>query len=182
MSDLHGLEPLLDRARTGDRPAWNALLDRLRPIIRALLRRQMRHDGDASDLAQEVQLRMDRGFGRFRGQSVPQLLAWVRQIAARVLIDHHRRRQPVFEPLGLNLPQRSGPSAGMGSSHAEKMAQVAEALERLPPHYRAVLEARLVDGLRCVTIAERIGQTPGWVRVVCKRAFDRLRKEMEISP
>jgi RNA polymerase sigma-70 factor (ECF subfamily) len=181
MSDLHGLEPLLDRARAGDRPAWNALLDRLRPIIRALLRRQLRHDGDASDLAQEVQLRMDRGFGRFRGQSVPQLLAWVRQIAARVLIDHHRQRQPVFEPLLSEPPHLPGPSAGMGSSDAEKIAQLAGALERLPPHYRQVLEARF-DGMRCVTIAERIGQTPGWVRVTCKRAIDRLRKEMGITP
>jgi DNA-directed RNA polymerase specialized sigma24 family protein len=67
---MTGFEPLLDRARGGDRAAWEELLQGLRPIIRALARRRLRCDDEASDLAQDVLLRMNGAFARFRGHSV----------------------------------------------------------------------------------------------------------------
>ena len=48
------LQTLLDSARTGNRDALNELLTQLRPFIRELIYRQVRHDADASSIAQEV--------------------------------------------------------------------------------------------------------------------------------
>src|SRR5262245_43558088 len=93
------LAAMLDRARAGDQEAWNTVLARLRPFIRALLRRQVSQDADASDLTQQVQQRMAKGFGQFRGEGMAQLLAWTRQIAARVLIDYRRARPSPPAPL-----------------------------------------------------------------------------------
>src|SRR5262245_15340935 len=145
MADTHGLEPLLAQAQAGDRSAWNTLLGRLRPIVRALLRRQVAQDADASDLTQQVQLRMDRGFAQFRGEAVPQLLAWVRQILARVLIDFHRGKSPPAGPLPEVDDPRSGPSSEL--VHAEAMARLSAALEKLPDAQRQVIELRLFDRL-----------------------------------
>jgi RNA polymerase sigma-70 factor (ECF subfamily) len=177
MSDPHALGSLLERSRQGDRQAWNTLLGRLRPFVRALFRRSGPFAGDGSDLTQEVQLRMDRGFRQFRGDSVPQFLAWVRQIAARVFIDHGRRQPPPAEPLP---PDPAGPPAGhpaSGLDRAEEMVRLAEALKGLKDDQRMVIEARLFDGLACVEIARRLGRTPGWVRITCMRAVEKLREQ-----
>ncbi len=175
---MTALEPLLDRAGGGDRTAWEELLHRLRPIIRALARRRLRCDNEASDLAQEVLLRMDRAFGGFRGRSVAQLLAWVRTITANVLTDRARGAPPPTEPLppDLGAAVESGPASGL--VRAEEMARLAEALPKLPDHYRAVVEARLFEGISCADIARRMRQTPVWVRVTCLRAVKLLRQEL----
>jgi RNA polymerase sigma-70 factor (ECF subfamily) len=181
MADAHNLGPLFDRARGGDSAAWNALLGQIRPFIRTLCRQQVRYDGDASDLTQEVQLRMDRGFSRFRGSSLPQFLAWVRQIAARVLADHHRAgRLPM-----VSLTDRKGPVSPSTDSRwfgSDELIQLAQALDRLPELYRRVIEGRLVDGLSCVALAERLGRTAGWVRITSMRAIERLHDELGIKP
>jgi RNA polymerase sigma factor (sigma-70 family) len=61
---------------------------------------------------------------------------------------------------------------------AEEMARLAAALPKLPEHYRAVVEARLFEGVSCAAIARRMGRTPVWVRVTCLRAVRLLRQEL----
>jgi RNA polymerase sigma-70 factor (ECF subfamily) len=175
---MTAFEPLLDRARAGERAAWEELLRQLRPIIRALARRRVHGDNDASDLAQDVLLRMERAFAKFRGRSIAQLLAWARSIMRRRLVDDYRRRTPPAEPLppDVGAAFESGPLSGMVRS--EEMARLAEALPRLPDHYRTVIEARLFDGISCADLARRLGRTPVWVRVTCLRAVERLRQEL----
>src|SRR5262245_21888332 len=94
MNDRHGLKPLMDAALKGDEQAMAALLDRLRSWARLeadlLLGRQLDARVDASDIAQEVCLRVHRGLGQFHGQSVAQLLAWVSQIVQNV-VDSSRK-------------------------------------------------------------------------------------------
>src|SRR5262245_29602174 len=152
--DTHDLGPLLNRARTGDRVAWNDLLGRLRPYMRLLIRRQLSGDAESSDLTQEAQLRMERGFPQFRGEQVPQFLAWVRTIVARVLVDHAGTRPPATVPLP-DLDDAGAGAPGPGVARAEEMTRLAEALELLPADHRLVIEARLFDGLKCVEIARR---------------------------
>ena len=94
MNDAHQLAPLLLRCRAGDSAALNGLLEKLRPYVRLLLRSRITPELgrrlDASDLVQETLLRISRGFGRFAGESVPQLLAWVGRIASHVLASSAR--------------------------------------------------------------------------------------------
>jgi RNA polymerase sigma-70 factor (ECF subfamily) len=176
------LEPLLDRARAGDLEAWRALLQRLRPMLWAVCRRQVRDDADASDLTQDVLLRMDQRFPQFRGQSVQHLLAWARRIAARLVIDHGRAAPPATEGLPVDLPVREVEGPSWKLARLEDAARLAEALLKLPAHYRAVIEARLFGGLSCVAIGQQMGQSAVWVRVTCKRAVERLRMELRDQP
>src|SRR5262245_46582057 len=94
MSDRYQLGPLLERARKGERDALDALLERLRPYLRLLLRQRLgRHLParlDASDLVQEALWRVYNGFRDFSGEGVPQFLAWVARIARNVAVSHER--------------------------------------------------------------------------------------------
>jgi RNA polymerase sigma-70 factor (ECF subfamily) len=169
------LQQLLDRARAGDRTAWNRLLEHLRPWVRALLRASLVRDGDASDLTQEVQLRMARGFERFRGESVTQLRAWTRSIAANVVYDHHGPVRPPLRPLPESLCA-SEPSRPVVDD--EDMTHLLGALEWLPEHYRRVIEGRLFDHLSCEEIARRMGRLPATVRTWCLRAVRELHERL----
>jgi RNA polymerase sigma-70 factor (ECF subfamily) len=170
MSDPHQLGPLLKRSRAGDPAALNALLERVRPWVRLLVRPRVRPGLDASDVVQEVLLRVFQGFGSFVGPGVPQFLAWVRRIASNVLADLPPLRPDFGDP-----PEPAGSSSDWTDEH---LAELAPALERLPESYRMVLEARFFDGLRFAEIARRTGRSEGALRVLCLRALERLRREM----
>jgi RNA polymerase sigma-70 factor (ECF subfamily) len=165
------LQALLDRARAGDRAAWNRLLGELRPWVRGLLRRRLRQDADASDLTNVVQFRMDRGFARFKGETTGQLRAWTRKITANVLKD----RRSTTPPLATLRDTVAAPTPESPIVDDEEMARLHKALEQLPQHYRSVIESRLFDGLSCVEIAQRMNELPGTVRIWCYRAVKELK-------
>jgi RNA polymerase sigma-70 factor (ECF subfamily) len=175
------LETLLELARGGDCEAWDNLLRRLRPYVQTLLRRRVGNAADASDLVQDVQVRMNAGFSGFRGESAAQLLAWVRRIAANVFYDYLARRGPPLEPLP---PDLAGPRRipGTPAIDSEDMARLAEALAELPEHYRVVIEARLFEGLSCVAIGRRLGCPAGTVRIISMRAVQRLSARLRQEP
>jgi DNA-directed RNA polymerase specialized sigma24 family protein len=101
-ADAHELGPLLDHSRAGDPQARDALLERLRPYLKALIRSwlgtRLARQFAESDVVQETLLRIHRGFGDFRGQGVPEFLGWARRIAFNAALD--RRGQ-------LGVPGRS---------------------------------------------------------------------------
>jgi RNA polymerase sigma-70 factor (ECF subfamily) len=190
MHDAHQLAPLLLRCRAGDAVALNGLLQKLRPYVRLLLRSRIGPELgrrlDASDLVQETLLRVSRGFGQFAGENVPQLLAWVGQIAAHVLASsarhHGARRRDVGQERtisgGLALVSCAPGTPEEEAARDEQAARLAAALERLPSGYRDVIEARFFDQLPFADIAQRVGKSVGAVRVVCLRALGRLRQEL----
>jgi RNA polymerase sigma-70 factor (ECF subfamily) len=167
-----GPETWLALARQGNLQAWDDLLGWVRPFIRALLGRQLNPE-DASDLTNDVQLRMHRGFGQFRGVALGQFRAWVRQIAARALCDHLANRRLPLASLAVDPPcPPEAPSDRIIGT--EDMVKLAEALHDLPPHYREVIEARLFEGLPCHVIAQRLGCPAGRVRIYSLRAVELL--------
>jgi RNA polymerase sigma-70 factor (ECF subfamily) len=168
-----GPESWLVQAREGNHQAWDDLLAWVRPFIRALLGQKLNNPEDASDLTNDVQLRIHRGFGQFRGVALGQFRAWVRQITARVLCDHLANRRLPLAALTVDPPcPPETPSDQVVGT--EDMVRLAEALHDLPPHYREVIEARLFEGLPCHVIAQRLGCPAGRVRVYSMRAVELL--------
>ncbi len=63
------------------------------------------------------------------------------------------------------------------SAHAVRREQavlLADALEKLPAHYREVFILRNLEHIPFDQIAARMGRSPGATRVLWKRAMDRL--------
>ena len=67
------------------------------PGVLRYLRRAVRDEGLAEDLAQETFIRASQGLAGFRGESLPRV--WLRRIATNVLRDHWRGRAARGESL-----------------------------------------------------------------------------------
>src|SRR5262249_45039647 len=60
----------------------------------------------------------------------------------------------------------------------ERAAMLAEALARLPDDYREVLVLRHLQELDFPEVAEKMGRSPGAVRVLWVRALKKLREQL----
>lgn len=180
----------LERARQGDSRALGDLLESFRPYVRVLARAlrdpRMQARVGESDLVQDALLAAHRAFTGFQGTTVPDLVAWLRQVVIRSA-GHTRRghlgtakralgREQGTADLQALADSSSSPS-GKAIRH-EEAARIAEAVTRLPEEMQQVLLARLVDDQSHAEIARQSGRSEGAVRVLYSRAIRRLRLEL----
>jgi RNA polymerase sigma-70 factor (ECF subfamily) len=200
---MHALAPrpdsLLRRAHAGDTQALGDLLalyrDYLKLLAKLQIDRRLRRKLDASDVVQDALLMAHRHFQQFRGSSENELLAWLRQILATsmaVVVRHyfgtkqrrlHLERELRHElddasrVLNTRLVQKNTPSTAAVAR--EEGVLLANALARLPEHYREVLVLRHLEGLSMAEVAERMGRSIDSVKKVWSRGLIRLRSELE---
>ena len=87
---------LLERARSGDRDAFEAIvLANEKPLYHLALR-TLKHPEDAADAVQETFLKAYVGLNSFRGDS--KLSVWLYRIMANVCTDALRRRRDAVSP------------------------------------------------------------------------------------
>jgi RNA polymerase sigma-70 factor (ECF subfamily) len=188
--DDEELASLLSEAQRGNEQALAALLERLRGRVRqraqGLLGGRLGARLDGSDVAQEVHLRVWGRFAQFRGNSVPQLLAWVDEIVQSYITDCRRRhgagkRDAGAEVAGADLfpgLAGDGTTPSQGAMRNEQQARLSEAVEHLPEKQRLVFRLRFYEGLPFEEVARRAGVTAGNARVLMLRATERLRDEL----
>lgn len=199
----NGLAPntelLLRLARRDPAQALGPLLERYRHYLQLLARlqigRRLQGKVDASDVVQEVFLEAHRHFDRFAGQEEAQLACWLRQIlAARLakLLRRYLRTQRRDVRLERELTHAIDHSSQMlerslvarGNSPSQQATQrehgllLAEALARLPEHYREVLILRHLEELSFPEIAERLGRSLDSVKNLWARGLAQLREVM----
>src|SRR5207244_1450305 len=134
---------LLRAGQAGDQAALDQLLaPHERPLL-ALCRGILGHTEDAEDAAQEALFRALRALPRFRpGQAA--FRTWLFRIAINVCLNWKRDQRP-SEPWD---EERASP--GFEAASPEVLAlqrlQITEALGTLPPHHRAILLLKVVEG------------------------------------
>jgi RNA polymerase sigma-70 factor (ECF subfamily) len=192
-------EGLIARARGGEAGALGHLLECYEPYLTLLARvqigRRLQGKADCADLVQETFLEAARQFARFRGETEPELAAWLRQILAGCLAHlvrrycGTRRRDVRLErelegdldmsswavDRGLVAPQ-SSPS--QRASRREEAVLLADALARLPDDYREAVVLRHLEGLTFPQVAQRMGRSVDSVEKLWLRAVTRLRQEV----
>jgi RNA polymerase sigma-70 factor (ECF subfamily) len=84
-------QELCDRARGGDRTAFEALVAQGLPALRGVVRRMVGHPEDTNDIVQEALAKAWKGIGGFRGKS--RFGTWLVSIGARTAIDHMRAQK-----------------------------------------------------------------------------------------
>ena len=200
MSTDEKIGAALNAARTGDVQAQGELLGRYRSWLLVLaegqLGRRLPGKCDASDLVQQTLLAACRDLPKFRGATEPELRAWLRQVLAHEF-GHELRRyfgtrqrdinREVSIEQGLDQSSQrlkewlvsSDSSPSRQASHREDELKLAEALARLPAHYRTVIVLRNLEGLPHADVAERMGRSDGDVRMLWVRALAQLRRELE---
>lgn len=84
------LSLLVERAKAGDRRAFDELVRRYRKRIFALALHLCGSESDADDISQDVFLRAFRALGRFEGRS--EFFTWVYRLAVNRALDARRAR------------------------------------------------------------------------------------------
>jgi len=193
-------EEMLHAARAGDTDSLGRLLAQYERYLALLARVQIgkRLQGklDAADVVQETFLEAHRNFGRFRGGSEGQLIAWLRQILATKLAEVFRHylgtqgrdvrlereiaagfdHSSVLLDRGL-VAHQSSPS--QQAARREQGVLLADALAQLPDDYREAIVLRHLEGLTFPEVAERMGRTLDSVNKLWMRALIKLRLLLE---
>jgi RNA polymerase sigma-70 factor, ECF subfamily len=164
---------LVARFQAGDPDAFDDLYRRYFSRLRRFCQRRVGDANEAEELAQEAFVRALRAMPTLAGER--RFYPWMTVIASRLCVDAHRRRgrsQPVAEvDTGAVDPDLSGPEAEVDRAH------LSEALGRVAPRHREVLELRELDGWSYQRIADHYGVTLGTVEALLHRARRALRRE-----
>jgi RNA polymerase sigma-70 factor (ECF subfamily) len=192
----HGLAA----ARTGSEEALGQILAEFRAYLLAIARQEippdLRAKEGASDLVQETLLKAHQHFAQFHGSTEAELRVWLRQILLHTLADFRQRyvagkRDPRLEvrlaeggssadPAGGLLD--GAPSPSEQAMKAEQERAVQQALDRLPPDYRAVLLLRIWERLPFEQIGQALGLSPNAAEKLYARAVRKARRELEGHP
>jgi RNA polymerase sigma-70 factor (ECF subfamily) len=188
----------LPDARAGSPEALGQALDACRAYLQAVAERELDADlrakGGASDVVQETFLEAFRDFGGFHGESEDELLAWLRRMLLNNLANFRRRyRDTDKRAAGREVPVDACGSAGdwreslaadsptpsVQLMQQERDLALEQALARLPPDQRDVIQFRYRDELPFEEIARRMNRTSAAARQLWSRAIERLEKELE---
>jgi len=173
------LDTTLESACRGDQSAWRTIVDVYAPRVYGLLKSQC---GDA-ELAEEivqsvfctlaVKLTGDQGYveqGKFE--------AWVFRIAINRLRDEmrRRRRQAVnVDHSAMEERAVQSSSNGLAPREDDEYRALREAMGRLSPADRQIIEYRYIGGLSFKQIADLLDEPLGTVLARQHRALRKLR-------
>lgn len=148
----------ITRAQRGDPAALDQVVRALLPYVGRICGAIALADGD--DAVQDAMIAITRNLPALREPAA--LRGWARRIAVReaVRVAGGGRAIPT-DPADLSLPE---------VSDATTSVEIRTLLADLPPHHRAVLVLRHLDGLDEVEMAEALGVAPGTVKSRLHRA------------
>ncbi|MBI2689267.1 MAG: RNA polymerase sigma factor [Acidobacteria bacterium] len=159
---------LIARAKAGDEQAFEALMRRFERPVLGLCTRLLGAGGEAEEAAQDVFFRLYRSLDRIDEERA--IEPWLFRVAWNACRDRLRRRRPSVELESRHAVQPARGEIGL------VLAEVREAVARLPDKERAALLLREVEGLETAEVAERMGTSPVTVRTHISRARVRLRE------
>jgi RNA polymerase sigma factor (sigma-70 family) len=173
---------LIERARAGDRDAFEELVRRHADRLYAVVIRFVADDDEAQEVTQEAFLRAWRGIGRFQGRS--QFFTWLYRIG----INEAKRRAAKRPPAELltSLDDEPIPEAPDWSEAPQvrlEQGALRDVLERairsLPVPYRATIILRDVEGLSTREAAEVMDLTETAFKSRLHRARLAVRRSLD---
>jgi RNA polymerase sigma-70 factor (ECF subfamily) len=177
---------LVEKIRAGDYQAFEFLVTRYESKVYRLAVRMLRNPQDAEDALQETFLQVFRGLAGFEGRS--KFSTWLFRLATNVCLMRirHRETEPSkLLPLEDYLPKlEEGDSPQMmdwadrpedALLSKESREKMMEALDKLPPEYRAVFILRDIEGFSNAETGESLGISVAAVKSRLHRARLALR-------
>ncbi|MET9602349.1 RNA polymerase sigma factor [Streptomyces sp. NPDC006459] len=169
----------------GDRAAFEELYRRTSPWLAVRLRRRCADQQIVAEVMQETYLAVWRAAGSFAGTGSGSgygtggtAVGWLWTIAARRLVDAFRRRAHHAEPPPAAAPYPVAPAAEEEALVATVGGDVGDALRRLAPELRDVLQAMVLDGLSVRETAVLLGLPEGTVKTRARRARTAMREAL----
>lgn len=173
-------EQLLERFALGSDAAFEELVRRHGPGIKAYAQRLLRSETEAEDIYVETFARVVQQRANLRRAGTTR--GFLYTIAHRLCVSRVRRRQTVYRYAPQLVALEGGRSRGATSEELASAAELAADLERaiagLSEEHRQVLMLRAVHGLSTRETAEAVGLGEAQVRSRLSWARKRLRALM----
>jgi len=175
---------LVERARNGDKQAWDALVERYAPLVWSICRQHRLDGADAADVGQSVWLKLVEQLDRIRDPAaLPGWLATTtRRECWRALRAAHGPEAAGYGPDAEDIPD---PRSGMAEEEllrAERSAALREAFSRLPAWSRQLLVLLMEDPpVPYAEISDRLGIPIGSIGPTRRRCLEKLRQDPAIT-
>jgi RNA polymerase sigma-70 factor (ECF subfamily) len=174
---------LVAELQAGSESAFAKLIDRYHQPLYSLIARSLQDPADASDITQEVFIKVFRSIGSFHGEA--SLRTWLYRIALREASNQrrwwsrHKRQEIALEAPGFAScdTEGEGDSLSIGSTladggcspyefaaQAEVRERVEAALRQVPEAFRTVVVLREIEGFAYEEIAEILQVNLGTVK------------------
>lgn len=170
-------------AQTGDAEAYDHLLRELIPALRGFARSRLGDPSSAEDVVQNVLLSIHKARHTYRPER--RFAPWLWTIARNAVTDAHRARgvraHREVSLLESDLPA-DGDAARDVTASLPLSPALTRALESLPPSQRQAVELLHIHQLSVAEAAERVGVTPGALKVRAHRGYRALRGILQALP
>jgi RNA polymerase sigma-70 factor (ECF subfamily) len=140
--------------RSGDRKAFDRLVERHQPWVQRVCARILRSDDRGRDAAQEVFARALDHLGGWRGDNFP---GWLKAIAvncALTIVDRERRWAPLDAAPHAPAPDRNPEQLLIAAERSERARAL---IARLPEKQRIVFVMKYLDGCSYADIERLTG-------------------------
>lgn len=175
MTDPLSDEHLMKRLAQGDKKAVAVLYDRYYQQVYGYFVRMTRDTEASRDLTQNVFLKVIRYASSWKDDKV--FRYWLFRIARNILVDYHRGERKFYdvneEP---ELTLRDEADAVRAMESRESFEFLLEAMAKLPPGYRELIELNRFQGFSYKEIADTVSSNENTVRVKTFRAIQKLKK------
>jgi RNA polymerase sigma-70 factor (ECF subfamily) len=171
-------QKLIAAFRRGEESAFAALVIKYRQTVYRVARRMTGNHEDASDVVQDVFVRVLRALPSFSGSA--SVRTWLYRIAVNASLDHLARKahSPVSLPVVPDRPAPLTDTPGEVVERRERGRQIASAIDALPPRQRAAVVLRLFLDLPYAEIAQVMGCSEGTVKATMFAAMRKLRERL----
>jgi len=170
---------LIALAKQGDEEAFASLFETHKRRVYSLCLRMTGNTTEAEDLTQEAFLQLFRKISTFRGESA--FSTWLHRLAVNVVLMHLRRKG--LQQVSLDEPDASQDEPvkrDYGDDDRRLLGSVdriglSQAIEELPPGYRAVFVLHDIEGYEHNEIAEIMNCSVGNSKSQLHKARMKLR-------
>lgn len=161
---------LVDRAKLGDKTAFELLVRKYQSRVASLIARTVPDAAKVQDLTQEAFLKAYRALPKFRGEAA--FYTWLYRIAVNTAKNHQISNQRGVTIADMEwddvdrLPNspRENETPEIQALKREMLTKLQAAIDALAPTMREAIRLRELEGLSYEEIAEKMGCPIGTVR------------------
>ena len=164
----------VEAAGRGDHAAWDFLFDRYHALVRRYALARLGEAAAADDVAQECFVAAVGALHRLRERSEQGVEAWLLGIARFKIADRVRAAQRERRLPALTTAAPPAADAGELAVSRIHVAEVREAMQRLSPDQREVIERRFLLDQSLEEVAAATGRRVGAVKSLQHRALAAL--------
>ena len=174
---------LVDRARLGDRHAFDLLVLKYQSRLLSLVNRLISNQSDALDILQDTFVKAYRSLHTFRGESA--FYTWLYRIAVNTAKNHLASKLKESKDVSVDdeatgelsvLQDFSAPDEEAGAEELQRA--ILHAIEQLPDDLKQALTLRELEGMSYDEIALAMNCPIGTVRSRIFRARDHVVQEI----